>query len=320
MLKHYVWNVKVRLKTTRRSYRDDSSIFQQVVLCTWTTELRNRSCCCSPGSVALHTPGNSRFVFTNTAVKHDNFLSKTSVRKIKKTSENVPSSSQKHPDLLTLTAGKHPDVIRFCLHQHSWKLSRRLFQDSRVVTTDVAAKGPNVSSEASGYCGGFTLTDVETQSWTAVCSCHCTFLCTCTRETLLVYMKSESCAVKTAIRDEWDVLIECFHTSSISFWRLRRRKHVWTLSDIRPFPPTASINTYNNSECCCVISFYKTVKPQLTPRLAPFIGSRLPATPFCFFFFPRSPAAPIVSPAIIIVFIVLYLFVIFFFGEICRQN
>lgn len=181
-------------------------------------------------------------------------------------------------------------------------------------------KGPNVSSEASGYCSGFTLTDVETQSWTAVCSCHCTFLCTCTRETLLVYMKSESCAVKTAIRDEWDVLIECFHTSSISFWRLRRRKHVWTLSDIRPFPPTASINTYNNSECCCVISFYKTVKPQLTPRLAPFIGSRLPATPFCFFFFPRSPAAPIVSPAIIIVFIVLYLFVIFFFGEICRQN
>lgn len=98
MLKHYVWNVKVRLKTTRRSYRDDSSIFQQVVFVTWTTELRNRSCCCSPGSVALHTPGNSRFVFTNTAVKHDNFLSKTSVRKIKKTSENVPSSSQKHPD------------------------------------------------------------------------------------------------------------------------------------------------------------------------------------------------------------------------------
>lgn len=78
------------------------------------------------------------------------------------------------------------------------------------------------------------------------------------------------------------------------------------------FPPDCIINTYNNSECCCVISFYKTVKPQLTPRLAPFIGPRLPATPFCFFFFPRSPAAPIVSPAIIIVFIVLYLFVIFF--------
>lgn len=318
MLKHYVWNVKVRLKTTRRSYRDDSSIFQQVVFVTWTTELRNRSCCCSPGSVALHTPGNSRFVFTNTAVKHDNFLSKTSVRKIKKKSENVPSSSQKHPDqqleniqmlsgfVCTNTAGNCPVV--------SLKIPG-------LSPLTLLQKDPNVSSEASGYCSGFTLTDVETQSWTAFCSCHCTFLCTCTRETLLVYMKSESCAVKTAIRDEWDVLIECFHTSSISFWRLRRRKHVWTLSDIRPFPPTASINTYNNSECCCVISFYKTVKPQLTPRLAPFIGSRLPATPFCFFStFPGVLLPRLCRPpsSLFLLFCIFLSF--FFFGEICRQN